>query len=280
MGAPVPLACLRFGRGPALVFLHGLFGSGRNWRGFARPFADRWTCLLPDLRAHGDSPHARPVDYPAMAGDVAALLEREGFAEAVLVGHSMGGKTAMMLALSRPWLVRRLIVLDIAPVRYADHDHRPLIRALRALDLARVRHRRDADRALAAAVPDPALRAFLLQNLVLDDRGARWRLDLAALEDHMPDLLDFPVPAGAAPYPGPTLFVRGDRSDYVRDAHRPAIARLFPRARVATLAGAGHWLHVTHPRELAATLAVFLGESARARVRGPSGTAPPRSRGR
>jgi len=258
VSAPVPLAVERFGQGPALVFLHGLFGSGRNWRSFARPFAERWTCLLPDLRGHGRSPHARPIDYPSMAADVAAMLEREGFTEAVLVGHSMGGKTAMTLALEAPARVRRLVVLDIAPVRYVDHDHRPLIRALRALDLGAIRYRRDADRALAAAIPDPMLRAFLLQNLEIDARGARWRCDLEGLERHMPDLLDFPAELHARRYDGPTLFVRGGRSDYVRDEHLPSIHRLFPRARIETLAGAHHWLHVSHGAELAALLRTFL----------------------
>ncbi len=261
MSTPIPLAVRRLGRGPALLFLHGLFGSGRNWRSFARSFAAHFTCLLPDLRGHGDSPHARPIDYPHMAADVVALLEREGIARAILVGHSMGGKVAMTVALTRPERVARLLVLDIAPVRYVDHDHRPLIRALRGLDLTRVRFRRDADALLAPAIPDPLLRAFLLQNLVIDEAGARWRLDLEGLERHMDDLLDFPA-ADAPPWEGATLFVRGGASPYVVDAHLPAIHRLFPRARITTLAGAGHWLHVSHPDALRRELLAFLTPSA------------------
>lgn len=255
--ASVELAHERLGHGPALVFLHGLFGSGRNWRSFARQLADRFTCLLVDLRGHGASPHAPPYDYATFAADVVHLLEREGIARAHLLGHSMGGKTAMTLALTRPQLVERLVVVDIAPVPYA-HDHRGLIRALLSLDLSAVRSRRDADVALAPAVPDPQLRAFLLQNLAIDDRGARWRIDLPGLERAMPALVDFPRELYGRRFEGPTLFVRGGRSDYVRDEHLPVIRRLFPAARVETVPAAGHWPHAERPRELLELVRAFL----------------------
>jgi len=258
--APVPVRLARqsFGAGPPLLFLHGLFGSGRNFRTLARGFADRFTCCLVDLRNHGDSPHARPADYPAMAADVLALMDEEGWPEVHLVGHSMGGKVAMHLALLRRERVHRLAVLDIAPVRYG-HGHRELIDALLALDLARVRRRADADAALAAEVPDPALRAFLLQNLMIDGEGrARWRIALGILHDDMDRLLDFPLPRAWGSFDGPALFLRGGRSDYVPDTAVAEIRRLFPRAVLETVDGAGHWLHAEQPAEVQRRLRVFL----------------------
>lgn len=255
---PVDLARRRFGRGPALAFLHGLFGSGRNWQSIARRFADRFTCLLPDLRNHGDSPWAEPMSYPAMAADVAAMLSAEGFERASLVGHSMGGKVAMLLALEAPQRVDRLVVVDIAPVRYT-HSHRDLVERLLALDLSSITRRSEADAALEAAVPDPQLRAFLLQNLTVDEHGqARWRPNLELLHRAMPELTGFPALPPQARYEGPALFVRGGESDYVRDEHYPVIARLFPAARVETIPGAGHWLHAERPAELLQRLDEFL----------------------
>ncbi|GBD43889.1 Esterase YbfF [bacterium HR40] len=254
----VSLACERFGEGPPLVFLHGLFGSGRNFRSIARAFAPRFTCFLVDLRNHGQSPHARPADYPAMAADLFALLDRQGLAAADLVGHSMAGKVAMYAALADPARVRRLAVLDIAPIRYR-HDHRQLIDALLALELSTIRRRADADAALAAAVPDASLRAFLLQNLVFDAEGrAAWRVALAILREDMDRLLDFPLPNEDACFRGPALFLRGGRSAYVPAEAEHAIRRLFPRAEFATIADAGHWLHAERPEDVRRALASFL----------------------
>ncbi len=256
---PVPLACSRFGSGPALVFLHGLFGSGRNWRGFARAFQDRFTCLLPDLRAHGASPAVAPVDYEAMAADVLALLDREGFRRASLIGHSMGGKVAMVVALTAAERVERLAVLDIAPVKYA-HRHEALFAALRALDLTSIRRRADADRMLAASIADPGLRGFLLKNLVLEEGRARWRIDLALLQRAMPVLAGFPDSLCARRFEGPALFLGGTRSDYLREEHVAKIYRLFPAARIARVAGAGHWLHVERPAQVLALLEAFVAQ--------------------
>lgn len=245
---PVRLAREWMGAGPPLIFLHGLFGSGRNFRSLARGLADRFTCCLVDLRNHGRSPHARPASYPAMAADLFALLDEEGWQRASLVGHSMGGKVAMYAALAAPSRVQRLVVLDIAPIRYS-HSHRALIEALLALDLRPIRRRADADEALRPVVPDAELRAFLLQNLVFDSEGrASWRLALPILRDDMDELTDFPLPALDARFDAPALFLRGGRSDYVPPAAKAVIRRLFPGATVATVADAGHWLHAEKPQ--------------------------------
>lgn len=237
---------------PALLIAHGLFGSGRNWGVVARRLADRRDVVAVDLRNHGDSPRAASQSYPDMAADLAEVIRAQG-APVDVLGHSMGGKAAMQLALSEAALVRRLVVADIAPVAYA-HDQSQHIRAMRALDVTGLVGRAEADRRLAATVPDPALRAFLLQSL--DIKAGRWRLNLDVLEAEMPRIVGWPATIGR--FAGATLFLSGSQSPYVRPDHREAIRALFPAARFAKLLGAGHWLHADKPRAFEATVRSFL----------------------
>jgi pimeloyl-ACP methyl ester carboxylesterase len=235
------------GQGRALVLLHGLFGSGDNWGGVARGFAERFRVVTPDLRNHGRSPHAEAMDYPAMAQDVAELLRAEGLAPAHILGHSMGGKVAMTCALQAPALVRSLGVVDIAPGPQPDR-HTQILDALRALPVRELQTRGEMEAALAAAIPDLAVRRFLLKSVVRDARGHYfWRLNLEALQRNYARLND-PVRAAEA-FPGPTLFVRGGNSDYVGDRELAEISRLFPRFRLVTLPGVGHWVHAEAPAE-------------------------------
>jgi len=257
---PVTLQFRALGEGPSLLILHGLFGSGTNWRSIGKQLAANHRVLLVDLRNHGSSPHATGMNYPQLAADVRALMERENIPRAAILGHSMGGKTAMQLALESPERVSHLIPVDIAPA-YSDHDHLPIIAALQALDLGVVRRRADADQALAAAIPDRGLRLFLLQNLIPSKSGWRWRLNLAALNAAMPDLLGFPEPDPGAHYPGPTLFLRGGRSDYLLPEHEARIGALFPAARIDTIPDAAHWVHAEQPALLVAKLREFLDEA-------------------
>lgn len=241
------------GQGPAVVVLHGLFGAGRNWLTVARKLGDRFTFHLTDLRNHGASPHAAGMSYIDMADDVEALIKRLGLDSAIVVGHSMGGKVAMTLALLRPDLVRRLINIDIAPVSYPDR-FAEMIAAMRALDLAGIQRRADADRALADAIPEQSVRLFILQNLLFRDGRAAWRANLAALEDQMPLILG-PLPVETtARYPHPTWFIRGALSDRVQDQHLPVISNWFPAHTIETVAGGGHWPHAEAP---AAFLTLF-----------------------
>jgi esterase len=254
---PLELAAVEYGAGPPLAILHGLFGSGRNWTSIAQGLAPKHHVIALDLRNHGASPWAETMDYGEMAEDVHASLSARGYEPYALLGHSMGGKVAMMAALQHPGTVERLIVADIAPVSYPMR-HLGEVEAMRRLDLTGIQRRSQADVALASAIPDAAERAFLLQNLIFDNGGARWRLNLEAIEQQMPALVDFPeIPAGRT-YDGPALFLAGGRSDYVQTAYEAAIRRFFPNAEIARIVKAGHWLHAEQPAEFLAIIKRFL----------------------
>ena len=240
---------------PPLVIAHGLFGSARNWGAIARRLSATRPVLVPDMRNHGASFHDPRHRYPDLAADLAQVIEAHG-GRADVLGHSMGGKAAMTLALARPDLVGRLVVADIAPVAYG-HSQSRHIAAMRGLDLAGLSSRSEADRRLAARVDDPALRAFFLQSLDLKADPPRWRLNLDTLEAEMDRITGWHAPEGR--FEGPALFLAGAESDYIRPEHRPLIRDLFPTARMAKIPGAGHWLHADRPGEFAAAVAAFLG---------------------
>jgi len=243
------------GAGPPVVLLHGLFGRAQNLGTTARLLAATHRVLSLDLRNHGASPHAPGMDYATLASDVLETLHAHDALPCALLGHSMGGKTAMMAALTAPSQITRVLVADIAPVRYVHHNA-SIAAALLALDLVPGLTRAAADAALHAALPDAAVRAFLLQNL-LPGAAPAWRIGLRDIADGIADIEDFVVPAGAV-YHGPALFVRGARSDYVLPTHRADIDTLFPAARVVTLEGAGHWLHADAPEGFASVVEGFL----------------------
>ena len=259
--------------GPRVVFVHGLFGQGRNWTTIAKGLADRHRVTLLDLPNHGHSPWTERVDYVDMAELVAA--EFEGFGEPVtLVGHSMGGKVAMQLALRRPDLLRALVVVDIAPVEYPltggrtddpDEEASPFadyIAAMKAIDLTGLERRDDADRALQAAVPSRMVRSFLLQSLVREGTGTsgtwRWRLNLDLLERDLGELRGFPDrrPArsstgrcSGSPARTPTTCWTDDRA---------RMEQLFPHTRLVRVKNAGHWVHSEQPEVFLETVRRFL----------------------
>jgi pimeloyl-ACP methyl ester carboxylesterase len=246
-----------YGEGPPLIILHGLFGSGRNWTSIAKKLAENWRVLTVDLRNHGASPWDDAMNYDLMAQDVLALIEAEKLEKPVLLGHSMGGKTAMVAALADPNAIGALIVADIAPVSYG-RSHDPYIGAMRSIDLTKVERRGDADAALRDAVPEAGLRGFLLHNLVLGDDGAHWRLNLEAIDHNLPALTDFPLPRAGSVYSGPSIFVAGANSDYIQPDHHATIRQLFPKASVLLIADAGHWLHAEKPAEFLELVSGFL----------------------
>ncbi len=242
------------GDGPVLVLLHGLFGQAGNLGTIQRRLAQGRRVIALDLRNHGASPHASGMDYRSMAEDVRETLDELGVLPCAVLGHSMGGKVAMALALTHPAIVTRLCVADIAPVRYRPHLV-TYATAMRDLDLSPALTRAEADAALAPIVPDGGERTFLLSNLRLG-AAPHWRIGLDAIIAAMDDIQDWPV-IDAPPYAGPTLFLAGARSRYVGPEHRSAIAVEFPAARFVTLKNAGHWLHADDPEGFFAVVNVF-----------------------
>lgn len=254
------LATLRHGSPtalPPLLIVHGLFGSARNWGAIAKRMSDSRAVVAVDMRNHAGSFWHDDHAYGDLAADLSAVIIAEG-GPMDICGHSMGGKAAMVLALTRPDLVNRLVVADIAPVAYG-HSQNHLIAAMRGLDLHGLDTRAEADRRLSAGIDTPQVRAFLLQSLDLKATPPRWRLNLAALERQMDLITGWPADLAFTPFEKPTLFLSGAQSDYVRSDAREAIRALFPRARMARIPGAGHWLHAEKPREFEAALRVFLG---------------------
>ena len=252
--------------GSRVVFCHGLFGQGRNWTQIAKALADEHRALLVDLPNHGRSPWRPVFDYVAMADEVAALLASLDEPVA-LVGHSMGGKVAMLVALRRPELVERLCVVDMSPVSYHRTDvFEGFVAAMRGLGLDTLTSRQEADERLSEAVPDPTVRGFLLQNLRRDlsadggGQGWRWQMNLDVLGDSLRDLASWPEEqlAGVAPYDGPVLWVAGQESGYVKPEYDAAMTRWFPRKRLVTIKNAGHWVHSEQPAVFVDVLRRFL----------------------
>lgn len=247
------------GQGKPLVIMHGLLGSSRNWGGIATKLGETHRVLALDMPNHGSSPWTEMADYPYMAAQVARFIEEEAGGSAAVVGHSMGGKAAMALALTRPELVEKLVVVDIAPVGYT-HTFAPYIKAMRAAPLSTAERRGDIDAAMAGVIPDPRVRAFLMQNLEGGAGGYRWRPNLAVLGAAMEDILAFPRFPEGTQYNGPTLFLHGADSDYVLPQHEDVIMALFPQARFHSMEGANHWVHADKPAEFTKVVGEFLAE--------------------
>jgi pimeloyl-ACP methyl ester carboxylesterase len=246
-------------RGPLVAFCHGLFGQGKNWTTIAKAIADDHRVLLVDMPHHGKSPWRDHFDYVDVADQVAELFSADD--PAALVGHSMGGKASMVLALRHPELVERLCVVDVSPVTYRSRsEFAGYIEAMQALDLTALERRSDADEALVEAVPDPTVRSFLLQNLRRHDDGWAWQPNLAVLGRDLDQLGSWPDEALAEtpPYEGKTLWVAGQESRYVREEFVPAMDRWFPRNRRVTIKGAGHWVHSEQPAVFTEVLRRFL----------------------
>ncbi|SIS69104.1 alpha/beta fold hydrolase [Phaeovulum vinaykumarii] len=239
---------------PPLVIAHGLFGSGRNWGVIARRLSADRLVVAVDMRNHADSFWSDRHGYAEMAQDLAEVIAAQG-GQADVLGHSMGGKAAMVLALTDPARVRRLVVADIAPVAY-EHSQNHLIAAMRRLDLTGLSSRTEADRRLSGDITDAGVRAFLLQSLELRDGPVRWRLNLDVLEAQMDGITGWPGTPGR--FDGPALFVTGANSRYVRARDHDAIRAQFPAAQFHQIAGAGHWLHAEKPRDFEQAVAEFL----------------------
>lgn len=249
----------RHGQGHPLIVMHGLFGSLDNLASHNRNLAEHFTVYAVDLRNHGHSPHKDTMDYPAMAQDVLAFMAREGIDCAHLMGHSMGGKVAMQVALNHEDRVGRLIVVDIAPKAYPPHHDR-VLNALLALDVHALESRQQIDKQLKQAIPDNALRLFLSKNLRRRTEGGYyWRINLPVIRACYNRLRA--APTASEPFSGSTLFIKGSKSDYISSADWAHIADLFPQAQLKTIEDAGHWPHAEKPAAFAETILEFLGSA-------------------
>ncbi len=236
------------GNGEPLIILHGLFGSGKNWQSLARVFSRHFKVYTPDLRNHGQSFHHDEMSYAVMVEDVYRLIRHLGIESCSLIGHSMGGKTAMLLTLEHPQLVSRLVVADIAPVVYS-HAHNHLIDPIIALKLDRMDNRSAVDEALQRDIPDTMLRNFLLQNLERKQEQWRWRVNWLAIKRQLNQLTGFSNLPLEWKVRNPTLFIRGEKSDYIGAAEESEIADHFGDATIETITNAGHWLHAEQPEK-------------------------------
>lgn len=246
------------GTGRPLVILHGLFGSSDNWRSIAKQLAEKAQVITVDLRNHGRSPHSAEHNYALMADDLAELLEKLKLDKVDLIGHSMGGKAAMVFSQRYPQKLHKLVVVDIAPRQYQD-EHSSIFKALLALDLSSYTSRIEVDKALEQALPNKAVRQFLLMNLALNDGQLNWQINLQALFDNYPQLLKAvcEISPETSLSEIPSCFIRGSQSDYVRDDDEALIKNCFPNAQIITL-DAGHWVHAEAPQQFLTKISEFL----------------------
>ena len=262
------LACESVGSGPPLVLLHGLFGSSGNWRSIARALASTHTVHSVDLRNHGASPWADSMDYVEMAADVLQLIERLRLDRPTVLGHSMGGKTAMALALLHPARVERLVVVDIAPVSYAD-TLTPFAEAMRGADVVAAASRAEVQRRLQQTVPDHGVVPFLMQNLVTRNDHFDWRLNLLGISLAMPALCAFPSALLGMRFDGPVTVLCGEHSDYVAHHDAAQFSPMFSQVVIEVIAEAGHWVHADQPAEFLTRLRQALQRESRDPVVAP-----------
>ena len=246
------------GTGPDVLLIHGLFGSLENLNMVARVLADNYRVTQVDVRNHGRSFHKNNMQYSELAQDVVELLLHLAIPQSHILGHSMGGKIAMELALTAPQFVNKLIIADIAPVKYPRH-HQEIIAGLKAIDLSKVSNRNDADKQLSAYVNDPGVRQFLLRNLTKQDGKFVFKCNLAAIENCYEQIMQ--TYEGNNQFVKPTLFVKGANSDYIKAAYRDSILERFPKSKAKIIQGAGHWLHAEKTTAFNKIVNDFLADS-------------------
>jgi esterase len=249
-----------FGAGDPVLILHGLFGLSDNWVTFGRRLGENFSVFIPDLRNHGQSPHSPVFDFPSLENDLLELIEDSGLKKIVLIGHSLGGKTAMFFALHHPELVEKLIIADISLRKSPPgREHLQLLHAMTAVDFTKAKARSDVEKQLYAMIKNPSLCQFLLKNVYWRDRNhLDWRLNLAAINENILSVFEgVDVPGN---YYGPALFIRGGLSDYILDDDIAGLKIKFPRAEVKTIANASHWIHADAPGEFYDLVKEFLDQ--------------------
>lgn len=251
------LAYREIGEGEPLIILHGLFGSSDNWLSIARELEDRFKVYLVDQRNHGDSPHSEEFTYTAMAADIKEFVEEHGLENPLIMGHSMGGKTAMTFAVTYPELLKKLVVVDIAPRYYPVHHDR-ILEGLQSIDVENLQSRREADKALAEYVAELGVRQFLLKNLGRNSEGGyEWKINLPVISEQIENVGE--ALEEEKRFEKPVLFINGEKSGYIqRERDEPLIQQIFPQAKIETIAGAGHWVHAEKPTDVVEKVRAFL----------------------
>jgi len=243
------------GSGTPVIILHGLFGTSDNWHTVGKKLENDFRVILPDLRNHGQSPHSDEWDYSAMSDDILDLYNQLEITTAHLIGHSMGGKVAMEFAARFPDKVTKLAIIDIAPRFYPPH-HQDILAAFNSVDLQQLKSRKQADDQLASMISDAGIRQFLLKNLARKDDGFYWKHNLKVIGEKIGNVGEGFDESIEVDVPG--LFIRGEHSDYIMDDDYDLIRDIFPKAKIATIKGAGHWVHAEKPDELLDMLNYFL----------------------
>ncbi len=243
------------GKGPNLIILHGLFGSADNWMSIAKNLENDFTLFLIDQRNHGDSGHSDDWDYNVMVEDLKEWMDEQGLEKAYLMGHSMGGKTAMNFALRYPEKVERLVIADMAPREYPIH-HQTILEGLNAVNLSKISSRNDAEEAMKPHIPEPGIRQFLLKSLTRKNGEFVWKINLSVITEKIENVGE--GIGGDSVFNGPTLFMGGANSNYIQDKDKKDIDKFFPESHVIHIKNAGHWLHAEQPQAVVDTLKAFL----------------------
>jgi len=264
------LAYKKLGEGTPFIILHGLYGSSDNWYTIGKKLSTSYTVYLIDQRNHGQSPHHPVHTYPALQEDLYEFFNRLNISKVVLMGHSMGGKCAMLFALLHPELIKELIIVDVAPrdyknlTEYSSHaiEHLNIIQALHQIDLNQCKTRIEVEKQLALYIQNSTLRQFLLKNLKIQNNLFSWKINVEALSQNLPGIVSnidiSKIIIDKEKMKFSVLFVKGERSDYIRESDQNAIKQLFPKAQFTTIFDAGHWLHAEQPAAFIKTLLYFL----------------------
>lgn len=249
----------QFGQGQPVIILHGLFGTLDNWQTFAKKLAENYMVFIVDQRNHGRSPHDDAFDYQTLAEDLREFMEAQWMYEATIIGHSMGGKTAMQFALNYPDMVEKLVVVDIGPQQYTG-GHQNIFDALLAVDLPTLQNRKAAEAQLATRIDSQAVRQFLLKNLTINKESGQyeWKMNLPVIYKNYQDILT--AITSDDTYNGDTLFIKGGKSDYLSPSDMTNIQTLFPNAALNIIPEAGHWIHAETPQEFGMMVREFIGD--------------------